>query len=288
MKKLFWTFSFLVFLIGCTSTVYAEVKVTSNIKYGSDEAQIIDVYQPDGFQQGNKYPVMIWIHGGGWRSGSMHESIYRDIMTTWAKQGIVVVGVDYRLSPKYMHPVLVQDVAAGINWVYRNIASFGGDTNRMSLMGHSSGAHLVALVATNPKYLGTYGLSPGKILANVFPIDTAGYDLTDPAQSSRKLIHDAFGTDPLVLKDASPLLNVQMGGSYPPFIMGVNKIRDDAVAQCQALQKKLENEGVAAEVIIVDYPNLAPLVAHIQICKEIANLDCDLTRTLLRRVLEKN
>lgn len=288
MKKLFWTFLFLVILSVCTSTSYAEVKVTQNIKYGSDEAQIIDVYQPDGFQQGNKYPVVIWIHGGGWRNGSMHDSIYRDIMTTWAKQGIVVVGIDYRLSPKYMHPIHVQDVATGISWVYRNIDSFGGDINRISLMGHSAGAHLVALVATNPNYLGAYGLSPGKILANVFAIDSAAYDLSDPVQAGRKLIRNAFGTDPSVLKDASPTLNVQMGGSYPPFIMAVNKIRDDAVAQSRNLQKKLRNDGVSAEVIIVDYPNLAPLAAHMQIYTDLAKLDRDLTKTLLCRVLEKS
>lgn len=288
MKKLFCTFLFLVFLIGCTSTSSAEVKVTQNIKYGSDEAQIIDVYQPDGFQHGNKYPVVIWVHGGGWQNGSMHDSMYRDIMTTWAKQGIVVVGIDYRLSPKYMHPVHVQDVAAGINWVYCNIDSFGGDINRISLMGHSAGAHLVALVATNPKYLGEFGLSPGKILTNVFAIDSAAYDLSDPVQAGRKLISNAFGTDPSVLEDASPTLNVKMGWAYPSFIIAVTKIRDDAMAQSQSLQKKLRNEGVSAEVIVVDYPNLTLLAAHMQICKDLTKLDIDLTKTLLRRVFEKS
>ncbi|MPM82805.1 hypothetical protein SDC9_129867 [bioreactor metagenome] len=107
-------------------------------------------------------------------------------------------------------------------------------------------------------------------------------------QAGRELIRNAFGTNPSVLEDASPILNVQMGGIYPPFIIAVTKIRDDAMTQSQNLQKRLRSEGVSAEVIVVDYPNLTLLAAHMQIFKDLTKLDIDLTKTLLRRVMEKS
>jgi acetyl esterase/lipase len=286
MKKLFLIFAVLSFLVIYHLNAYAGEKVTHSIHYGPNEAQIVDVYQP-GKSQNNKYPVVIWVHGGGWRNGNMQHGKAVDMMTTWAKQGIVVVGVNYRLSPEYMHPAHVQDVAAAINWVYHNIDRFGGDPSRISLLGHSAGAHLVALVATNPTYLGTYGLSPDNVISNVFPIDTASFDLTHPSRFVGNLIKEAFGTDEAVLKQASPIWNVHRGGSYPSFIIAATQVRDDAVVTSQILQQKLRNAGGSAELIVVNYPNLSQLKAHSMIANDLANLDCDMTKTLLRRVLEQ-
>lgn len=286
MKKKFLAFTLLVLLVSCPLQSYAEVKVTHSIHYGLNEAQIIDVYQPDTYQP-NRCPVVVWVHGGGWRHGDMQGGQAVDMMTTWAKQGIVMVGVNYRLSPQYMHPTHVQDVAAAINWVYRNIDGFGGNPDRISLLGHSAGAHLVALVATNPTYLGAYGLSPDSVLTNVFPIDTASFDLIHASRFTSNLIREAFGTDERVLKEASPIWNVHRGGSYPPFIMAATQVRDDAVETSQILQQKLRDTGVSAELMVVNYPNLRQLKAHAMIAKDLANLDCDMTKTLLRRVLEQ-
>jgi arylformamidase len=86
---------------------------------------------------------------------------------------MVVVGLDYRLTPAVVHPAHIEDVAAGIAWVHNNIAQYGGDPKRVFLLGHSAGVHLVALVATAPKYLEAHELSPKSALAGVLAIDTA-------------------------------------------------------------------------------------------------------------------
>jgi len=228
--------------------------------------------------------VTLWVHGGGWRNGDTTKGSASNMLTQWANQGIVMVGVNYRLSPDVVHPAHVQDVAGAINWVHANISQYGGNPNRISLLGHSAGAHLVALVATNPTYLGEYGLSP-KNLQNVFPIDTASFDLTQPSQFVKRMIDDAFGTNEETLRDASPIWNVHTGGAYPSFIIAATKVRSDAVETSQILQKKLIEAGGSADLIIKDYPGARQLQAHGMIAKELADMDSSMTKTLINRVL---
>jgi arylformamidase len=281
MKKIVLLFLCLLF----SFPAQADVKMTRDIHYGADELQTIDVYQPDSCRN-TTCPVVLWVHGGGWKRGDTGGKQSTAMQTLWAQQGIVMVGVNYRLSPDVMHPAHVQDIAAAINWTYHNINHYGGNQNRISLLGHSAGAHLVALVATNPRYLAAYQLSPQKNLANVFPIDTASFDLTDPSRFVRKLVDQAFGTDVATLNDASPIWNVHTNGTYPPFIIAATKVRSDAVATSQVLQSKLRAAGDSAELMIIDYPRAHQLKAHGLIAKDLANLDCAMTKTLLNRVLK--
>jgi arylformamidase len=273
-----------LFLLAVPFQAHAEVKITQSISYGHNRAEIVDIYQPDTCRKAN-CPVTMWVHGGGWRHGNMQGERASEMMTTWAKQGIVMVGVNYRLAPEYMHPAQIEDVAAAINWVCHNISDYGGDPHRISLLGHSAGAHLVALVATNPTYLGAYGLSPGKVLSNVFPIDTASFDLTNPSRLVSRMIREAFGTNRQTLEEASPIWNVHRGGSYPPFIMAATKVRNDAVQTSQILQQKLRDAGASADLMIIDYPGLRQLKAHAKIASDLANLDSNMTKVLLARVL---
>ena len=282
MKYIILIFSLFLAL---SSPAQAEVNVTQSLHYGQDESQIVDIYQPD-ICKTKSCPVTMWVHGGGWRHGNMQGEKATEMMAAWADQGIVVVGVNYRLSPEYKHPAHVQDVASAISWVHNNISQYGGDPARISLLGHSAGAHLVALVATNPTYLAAHNLSP-RNLANVFPIDTASFDLTHPSHFVKRMITSAFGTDEAVLKEASPIWNVHEGSSYPPFIMAATKVRTDAVETSQILQKELRASGASAELMIVDYPHAGQLKAHGLIAKDLANLDCDMTKALIGRVLRK-
>lgn len=277
--------SLILALLLLSTPAFAETRHTSGIHYGPDERQIVDVYQPD-VCRAQACPVTLWVHGGGWRHGDMTGEAATNLQNIWAEQGIVMVGVNYRLSPQYMHPAHVQDVAAAINWVYKNIQRYGGDPRRISLLGHSAGAHLVALVATNPTYLGAYHLAPGQVLANVFPIDTASFDLTDSSRFVKRLTKSAFGTDKRVLREASPNWNVRPGGAYPPFIIAVTNARDDAVETSQVLKGKLQQAGAAAELMVMDYGG-GQLKAHGAIAKDLTNLDSKMTRHLLDRVLGK-
>lgn len=259
----------------------AEVAITRDIHYVQDKEQFIDVYQPDGCgRNGRACPVAMWVHGSGWRHGNTSNEKSSEMQTLWAKQGIVMVGVNYRLSPRVKHPAHVEDVAAAIAWVHANIGKFGGDATNVSLLGHSAGAHLVALVATNPRFLMRYGLIPHDALANVFPIDTASFNLSSSSRFIKKLVDSAFGDDPATLADASPIKQVRRDGRYPAFIIAVTKIRSNAVATSQELASRLRESGTPVSVIIKDYPGARQLQAHGMIAKELANPESEMTQTL--------
>ena len=275
-----------LFILLFPSLARADVAVTHNIHYGQNAAQIVDVYRPDACRD-TFCPVVLWVHGGGWKHGDMQGRAATQMMTAWAARGIVMVGVNYRLSPAVKHPAHVEDVASAISWAHDNIADYGGDASRLSLLGHSAGAHLVALVATNPRFLAAHKLTPAGAIKNVFPIDTASFDLTQPSAFVQGMVDEAFGQDEAVLHDASPVWNVTEKGSYPAFIMAATKVRQDAVDTSRALKKKLLAAGGSAELLIVDHPGLRQLQAHGQIAKDLQDMNADMTKRLLARVLQQ-
>ena len=143
-------------------------------------------------------------------------------------QGYVFVSVNYRLADsalpvgvRPMHPDQVRDVASSLTWLRNNVARYGGDPARIALIGHSAGAHLVSLVASNPRFLNEVKF-PFSSLKGVIANDTGSYDLTTPQGGDNKaLIENAFGTNPWILRDASPLLQVKSGQGAPAFLVFV-------------------------------------------------------------------
>jgi arylformamidase len=266
-----------------SGAAHAATHVTRDIHYGPDKLQRLDVVAPDQCIS-HPCPVTMWVHGGGWMRGDKGGSESSNMENLWAQQGIVMVGVDYRLAPSNTGIQEAEDIASAVAWVHDNISKFGGDSHRISLLGHSAGAHLVALVGTNPKFLGAHHLSPSN-LANIFPIDTASFDLTTSTPFVERRIEPAFGSDPSALKDASPIWNVHPGGHYPPFIIAATKVRQDAVSTSQKLQSELKAAGGSAELIIMDYPGEGQLRAHASINRDLGNLNSRMTRTLINRVL---
>lgn len=269
------------FFTALVAPVYAE---DLDISYGDLPEQKLDVYTAADTGDNAATPVVIWVHGGGWRNGDKDNLSGKRLCKSWASNGVSMVNLNYRLTPDVVHPAHVEDVAAGIAWVYENIARFGGNPKRIFLLGHSAGAHLVALVATNPKYLQAHGLVPNAILAGVMPIDTASYDLaaTD-TRLVRRMIHDAFGDNPETLAEASPLQQVKLNSqTSPPFLIAVTKQRkeawDESSAFCKALPK--------CKLIVMDYPELNQLQAHAEIARDLINPENSMTQQLLRFVKE--
>ncbi|MHB8245069.1 MAG: carboxylesterase/lipase family protein [Acidimicrobiales bacterium] len=130
----------------------------------SEDCLYLNVFSPDVTGNGGGLPVMVWIHGGGYVSGSATSSLYAG--DRLAQQGVVLVTVNYRLGALgwLAHPSLadpdmpeagfgnwgLQDQIAALEWVRSNIASFGGDPQRVTVFGESAGAMSVAaLLATS-------------------------------------------------------------------------------------------------------------------------------------------
>jgi acetyl esterase/lipase len=147
--------------------------------------------------------VVVFVHGGSWRSGE--RSLYRALGDRLARAGIGVAIPSYRLMPLNPHPAQIEDLAAAFAWVYRNIAQRGGDTSRMYLSGHSAGAHLAALLALDEKYLKQFDLDHTAIrgviaMSGVYDVDTLDTFVTSGNRH-----------------DASPLAHAHSGA--PPFLI---------------------------------------------------------------------
>jgi triacylglycerol lipase len=133
---------------------WAGVNIQRDLAYGEDRLQKLDVFSPAGSER-KKLPVLLFVHGGGFTRGDKHGDFYPDNITLWAaKNGMVGVNINYRLAPQDPWPTGVKDLAAAIAWTRAHIASYGGDSNRIVLFGHSAGANHVADYAAHPEVRG--------------------------------------------------------------------------------------------------------------------------------------
>jgi arylformamidase len=185
----------------------------------------LDIYRPKSSSTNAQKPVVVMIHGGGWRTGDKgSESQGRQKASFFTGNGFVYVSANYRLSPAVQHPAHVEDVAKALSWIFDNIASYGGDPKQIFLVGHSAGAHLAALVTADKAYLNSLGKSPS-MLSGVILLDSAGYDIPRLLENfsdgplPRPLYEGAFGKDRQTWIQASPIQYVQRGEVLPPFLV---------------------------------------------------------------------
>lgn len=223
--------------------------------YTGDDADPIrhklDLYLPEGAKD---YPVMVFVHGGTWRSG--RKEMYGGVGRLFARQGIGTAVINYRLSPQVQHPAHVQDVAQAFAWVHSNIAKYGGRPDRIFLCGHSAGGHLVSLLATDEKYLQAEKLSTADVRG---VIGVSGVYVISPVW----LFESAFGSDVSGCLDASPLTHVHPG--RPPFLL-LYAERDFQFLDEMAEQMgaSLKRNGCTAEVCKIPDRN------HITIVRKMA------------------
>jgi hypothetical protein len=184
-----------------------------------------------------------------------------------------VAALNYRLAPAAQFPAYPEDVAAGIAWMRQHAAEYGGDPERLVLIGHSAGAHLVALVATDATYLAKHELTL-RDLSAVVPLDTEAYDLPALAARFGGRLPDTWGTpfgqDAEVWKAASPALHVAPGKGIPPMLVVYSggmmdpqrRYNPSRAEDAQAFADTLRGAGVRAEVVG------DPKKSHVQIIGE--------------------
>jgi acetyl esterase/lipase len=187
-----------------TAELAPNVEVRRDIEYASGDAadaakHKLDLYLPKGK---TNFPVMVFYHGGSWRSGD--RSNYPLLGNRFAQAGIGVAIPSYRLMPKAPHPAQIEDAAAAFAWVHKNIASLGGDVSRIYIVGHSAGGHLVALLALDPRYLKKYEIDADTAIKGVAALSGV-YDVSHIA---------GFGDQG---KQASPMQYVH--AHAPPFLV---------------------------------------------------------------------
>ena len=134
---------------------YAGIRVTRDVKYGNDPRNVVDIFVPESGGAGRA--VLMFVHGGGYVRGTKHapgSPYYDNVMVFAARHGMIGFNVEYRLAPQFPWPAGVEDMGAAVRFVNANITSFGGDPNRVFLMGHSAGAGHVAAYVSHPEFFG--------------------------------------------------------------------------------------------------------------------------------------
>ncbi|MCW3787118.1 alpha/beta hydrolase [Plebeiibacterium sediminum] len=255
MKYLF--ILFIITLIACNPKKEDELSAdyfSETVQYKQIEGIDADLLSLDVYFNSMtqiKKPVVIWVHGGGWSIGDKASQIDNKV-NLFQTLDYVFVSVNYRLSPfpyelnnsdRVRYPDHNTDVADAIRWVVDHIDQYGGDPYRMVLMGHSAGAHLVALTGTNASFLTNVGLNLANI-KGIAAIDTEGYDVLDQVQDNSDLYINAFGTNEDENIQASPIYNIQSGVSYPKFFIA-KRGTFLRLAKANAFIDKLEQNGAS-------------------------------------------
>jgi acetyl esterase/lipase len=268
------------------------IRQTLDVPYAHDsERQTLDVFAPRG---ANGAPVVILVHGGTWMFGDKNfRGRYRPGCQALARQGVVMVSINYRLSPGVKHPEHVKDLARAFAWVRGHIGDHGGDRDRILLCGHSAGGHLVSLLASANTYWENKALrltaADRAALRGVIAV-CGVYRIPDPdefATMSREMLrtrlldHDGrprmpatlipiltlasekanpfslvFGDDEKVCKEASPLTHVRKG--LPPFLL-LNAERE--LPLLREMAREFQKDLKKAEVP-VEYRQIAGSTHH--------------------------
>jgi acetyl esterase/lipase len=256
---------------------------TQTLAYGPDSLQALDLWVPAGAKN---VPLVLYVHGGGWKRGSKNNATARAMPAHMMAQGYAFASIDYRLVPRNTVEEQAGDVAAALAHVLKRAEALGIDRRRVVLTGHSAGAHLVALVGTDERYLKSAGLSFADI-KGVIPNDGAAYDVAAQIAGAGSMMRDtysqAFGTDPARQTALSPI--AQAAAPNAPAFLLLHVQRPDAVAQSKALAEALRNGGSQAEV--AGFPGEG-LRGHMEINRRLGQSDYPATATVdawLKKVL---
>lgn len=248
------------------------------IAYGTDPLQQLDLWLPA--RRGGKAPLVIFVHGGGWKRGSKESAASHSAPAHFTGLGYAYASINYRLVPVATVEQQAADVAAALAALRARADALGIDPGRVVLMGHSAGAHLVALVGTDERYLRGAGLSFAD-LAGVIPNDGAAYDvpaqMRDGGRFMQGTYQQAFGTDPVRQRALSPTL--QAAAPNAPRFLLLHVQRPDGVRQADELAAALRKAGTAVEV--ASFPGEG-LQGHAEINRRLGEPDYPATAVVDR------
>jgi len=203
----------------------------------------MDIQYPES---GGPWAGLIWVHGGGWTEGDKAP-----LLPSLADTGCLVASLNYRMFPAFRFPAMIEDVKAAIRYLRAHAVAINLDPDRIALIGHSAGGHLVALAGLAGEEagwdVGPYLEQSSRVQA-VVPM-AGPTDLTRPYPDwAGELFEGVFGNERLA--SASPVTHVHPDA--PPFMI-VHGDKDDVVFvdQAYALHAALVAAGVPVELVIL-------------------------------------
>jgi arylformamidase len=235
-----------------------------NVPYGSSPRETLDIYAAD--RAGG--PVLIYIHGGYWRSGSKEDNC--NFVPVFTQRGATVVLVEYDLCPQVTVSDIVRETRSAIAWVYRNVIRYGGDPSRLYLSGHSAGGHLTAMALAyewEKEGLPKDWIKGAVATSGVYDLDMVR---RISVQEQVRLTSEQAGENSPFIHPPLPIcpVIVAVGGAEPK---GWQQMSEDFFKLC-------EERGMACEYLIVPGAN------HYTMSEHLTNPDSPLTRAMLRQM----
>lgn len=211
----------------------------ATVAFAPDLGLSLDIYRPQG-PRTEPVATVLFFYGGGWQRGQREQ--YRFVGRRLAQQGVLAIVADYRTYPRVVFPGFVDDAARAVAWTREHARQYGGDPRRLFLAGHSAGAQIAALLATDPRYLARHAVLPTD-LSGV--IGLAGpYDFVINGQYTK-----VFG--PPAQWPRAQAINF-VDGDEPPFLL-VHGDRDRVVETRDSIEldAKLRTAGVRTRLLIL-------------------------------------
>jgi arylformamidase len=201
----------LLLLLGTAARAQPPLPAQAAIAYGADPAQTLDLRTP---AKPGPHRLVVFLHGGGWTAGT--KAVGGRIAPPLLQAGYAVASVEYRKVPQTGPAGALSDAAHAVAYLLAHARQYDLYPDRFALLGHSSGAHMVALLATDPAYLRNAGVDPAHLAAaitldGVFNVTA---NLTNYPSEQR---FAAFGNDPVTWKHYSPTDLLATSGMHPQF-----------------------------------------------------------------------
>lgn len=210
MKKVFLSvLLFNFWILACTQvnqyTTKRDIHYYNSSVNQSDEyineRCVLDIYYPNNIKD---FATIVWFHGGSLTGGN------KEIPEALKEKGICIVGVNYRLYPNVKAPKYIEDAAAAVSWVFKNISEFGGDPSLIFISGHSAGGYLTSMIGLDKRWLGAHDIDANSI-AGLIPF--SGHAITHMTVREERGITN---TQPII-DDLSPLYHVR--ADAPPLLL---------------------------------------------------------------------
>ncbi|MDP1770065.1 MAG: alpha/beta hydrolase [Nitrospirota bacterium] len=244
----------------------ADARIERDLPYGTDPQQRLDLYIP---AQAKAAPIIFMVHGGAWMIGDKATSGFvSNKVAHWLPKGYILVSSNYRMSKRPNPLEQADDIAQALAFVQTKAPSWGGDPARVLLLGHSAGAHLVSLLAADPRIVTSKGGIPW---LGTIALDSAAFDLVELMQRKHHGFYDrVFGKDKAFWTETSPYHRLTVAPA--PMLLVCSTKRSDACPPAQTFASKATELGGKITVLPVD-------MKHGELNKELG-LPSDYTRTI--------
>ncbi|WP_316765533.1 alpha/beta hydrolase [Pedobacter frigiditerrae] len=258
LKILFMLFAFL----GQIFTGSAQIRVAKNINYAGNtyQANKLNIYHKKDSVQNRD--VIIFVHGGSWSSGK--KETYWWLGRNLAKNNVVSVIINYPLAPSATYKEMAAATAQAVKWVKDSVSTYGGNPNRIFIMGHSAGAHLAELINSDPQFFKTAGIiNPikGVILNDPFGLDMEEYLTKAQKDHYYTDFLRTFSNESKTWQAGSPLFYVK-NIKNPHLIFYGTKTYEAIQIQSERIYKTLLEQQVHVKLEKIEDKKHVPMISQ--------------------------